>query len=193
MKPSKRINSDVAKLRAFQDAYLALLEASVHQDAWPYRTFAPKGDQEIWFQLRTKVAQTAGPAGIVYGKYGAIYRTQSGPYVNPGFHPIVNWEVSIKDADQFSPLNLQTALDAAIANADSMALEAADREKGLIGLLAKFIRIPADLREAVGEGSSSQKAATYVGRFSQVVIGLLVTWLGALIPYLIQKLIQNFS
>jgi hypothetical protein len=193
MKPSKRINSDVAKLRAFREAYLALLEASVPQDAWPYKTYAPKGDQALWFQLRTKVAQTAGPAGIVYGKYGTIYRTQSGPYVNPGFHPVVNWEVSIKDSEQFSPLNLCTALDAAIANADSMEQEAAERERGLIGLLAKFIRIPADLREAVGEGPGSQKAATYVGRFSQVIIGLLITWLGALIPYLIQKLIENFS
>jgi hypothetical protein len=193
MRPSKRIRSDAAKLRAFQDAYSALLGASVLHNAWPHKAYAPKVDEAIWFQLRTKVAQTAGPAGIVYGEYGTMYRTQSGPYVNPGFHPIVNWEVSIKDAEQFSPLNLQTALDAAIANADSMELEAADRERGLIGLLAKFIRIPTDLREAVGGGSGSQKAATYVGRVSQVVIGLITIWLSALIPFLIQKLIQNVS
>jgi hypothetical protein len=181
---------DSEKLNAFRDAYVSLINASVAREVWPYQTYAPAGDQESWYRLRTAVAKAAGPAGIVYPRYGAIYRTQSGPWVNSGFHPVTNWEVTIKDSKQFTPLNLLTALDAAIANVDSMKNEAIDREKGLIGLLARFLRIPADLREAVGGDAKTQKAATFVGVISQILIGLITTWLGVLIPQLLQRILE---
>jgi hypothetical protein len=190
MKPSQRLTRDREKLEAFRDAYVALIGASTPVEVWPYRTYAAAGNEENWYLLRTAVAQTAGPAGSAYSKYGAIYRTQSGPWVNSGFHPVVNWEVSIKDSDQFTPLNVVTALDAAIATADSMLNEAMDRERGLIGLLASFLRIPANLREAVGGDAKTQKAATFVGVFSQLLIGVTTTWLSVLIPQLLQKLVQ---
>lgn len=187
MKPSKKHKINAERLSEFKDSYVHLINASTRTDTFPRKSLGPSSDIESWLQLRTIVSRNAGPAGPIYLIYGPIYQTQTGPWVNRNFNPVVGWETSINDLVQFPPQTLIAALDGAIARAETEAKDAQARERGLTGIIARFIRWPLELREAVGGGQTSQSIAVTIGFLGQVLVGLTTSW----ILYIIQKLVQK--
>lgn len=189
MKPSQRHATNAERLSNFRNAYVQLINASIQKDAYPKISMGPGGDVNEWMLLRHQVSRLAGPAGPIYPHYGPIYQTHSGPWVNSNFNPVVGWETSINDIKQFPPQTLITALDGAITRAETEVCDAREREKGITGLIAKFIRWPLELKEAVGKGSAIQKAALTLGVMGQVLVGLTTAWILYVIQLIANKIL----
>ena len=71
---------------------------------------------------------------------------------------------------------LVSAVESAIGLAETRAAEAEEREKGLVGLVAAFLRWPTTLREAVGPDHAAQRrAAGALGVLAQLVVGVIAS------------------
>ena len=187
MRPSQRHSVNASRLREFRNAYVQLINASIRNDTFPRTSMGPLVDTKDWMALFDAVSRSAGPAGPIYLIYGPIYQTHSGPWVNGAFNPVVGWKTSIDDIEQFPPQTLIAALDGAIARAETESLDSQIREKGITGLIARFIRWPLELREAVGRGAAVQNVAMTIGFIGQVLVGLSTAW----VIYLIKLLTNN--
>ncbi|MDQ6933896.1 MAG: hypothetical protein M3130_01100 [Actinomycetota bacterium] len=94
-------------------------------------------------------------------------------------NPVANWESS-KDPQQLEPTTVVSTVESAIARARQSAEEAAERERGLTGLIAAFLRWPSTLREAVGPDRSGQRAAAgVIGVLGQILVGIMASVLAA--------------
>lgn len=163
-------------IAAFLDAYLELINNTVaEQDAsWePIR--APRADiaPQQWNEFRHAVSRAAGAAGPAYARYGGTFTMRNAAYVTPGVSPVANWEMSLRAPQQLSPDTVVSLLEAAVAAAQHEADEALERERGITGLVAAFVRWPSDLREAVGPGRVERAAAGAVGVFGQIVVAAI--------------------
>lgn len=190
LKPSQRHSRNAERLFKFRNAYVQLINASVLRDTFPRKSMGPAIDEIKWQALIDEVSRGAGPAGPIYPLYGPIFQTHSGQWINRGFNPVVGWKTSIDDIEQFPPQTLISSLDGAVARAQSEAEDARDRERGLTGFIARFIRWPLELREAVGKGAVIQGAALTVGLLGQVFVtvtsGLIIYWINTVIWSLIR-------
>lgn len=136
-------------------------------------------DQD-WVQAYSAVSQAAGAAASAYQRYGGTFILRNVAYMTPGVDPVANWEMSLRDPDQLEPQTLIATVEAAIARARQASEEAAERERGLTGLIAAFLRWPSNLREAVGQGPPAQRtAAGVIGVIGQVVVGAITAGLTA--------------
>lgn len=91
-----------------------------------------------------------------------------------GIDPVANWEMSLRDPAQLAPETIISAVEAAIGAAAQKAEDARPRERGIVGLIAAFLRWPSELREAVGPGHSAQRtAAGVLGVLAQLVVGII--------------------
>lgn len=181
MKPSNRYIRDSNVMMQFRNDYVELLNnATAAQDElWNPALVARGGVSAFrWAELRGAVAQAAGPAGTVYERYGGVLSLRAGAYVMHRVNPVINWELSLRDPAQLPPDTVISAADGAIASARHRADEARDRERGLTGLIAAFIRWPVDLREAVGPGKVQRTAAGTVGVLGQILVGATAGALG---------------
>lgn len=180
VKPSKRYARDAALLVTFREVFVDLINhAHAVEDVFSY-AFVSNTDNATWQRKRRAVAAAAGAAGRAYADHGGSFTIRNAAYVLNDVSPLVNWEMSLKDPEQLHPETVIASLDAAIASATQMAREAAERERGVTGLIAAFLRWPSNLRDAVGpESSRAQRtAAGAIGIFGQVVAGTLATALG---------------
>ena len=84
--------------------------------------------------------------------------------------PITNWAMSIRDPEQMPPESVVASVETAIGIATELRDQVKQREHGLIGLIAAFLRWPQDLREAVGPGQAQRRAAGAIGVFGQLVV-----------------------
>ncbi len=169
---------------------MQLINVSKRQDTFPRKSMGPALDPNSWQALFDEVSRAAGPAGPIYPQYGPIFQTHSGPWVNSGFNPVVGWKTSVDDIEQFPPQTLITALDGAIARAQAESEDALNREKGFTGFIARFIRWPLELREAVGKGAVIQNAALTVGFVGQIFVGVASGWIVYLINLAFKSLID---
>lgn len=169
MKPSEAIKRDLGLIIEFRDAYIALLDSSRRVDNWPRDEYVPAVDKDTWAALDQKVAVAAGAAQYAYERQGG------GTFTTPTdrFNPIANWSRSIQDAEAFKPRDLLTGVEGAIGSAAADCAAAADRERGLVGFIASFIRWPQTLREAVGPGWAPKTAAGAIGFIGQVMVAAL--------------------
>ena len=160
----------------FRNAYVELINNTAQkQDASWDPILAPRAGitDQRWNDLRRAVAQAAGAAGPVYEQYGGTFTMRNAAYLTHGISPVANWEMSLRDPRQLSPDTVVSSLEAAVAAAQHEASEAAERERGITGLVAAFIRWPSDLREAVGPGKAQRTAAGAVGIFGQIVVATI--------------------
>ena len=175
MKPSERYAQHAKLLVDFRNAYVELMNRSAPKpDGWgSFDGLGPNQstDWQTWSKLRSKVAQAAGAASGVYRAYGGTFVLRNAAYVMSDVDPIMNWEMSLSDPEQLRPEVIISTLEGAAALAMQRSNEAEGRERGLIGLIAAFLRIPSDLREAVGPGHAGQRAAAgFFGFLVQVAV-----------------------
>ncbi|QUC01991.1 MULTISPECIES: hypothetical protein [Cellulosimicrobium] len=175
MKPSKRWARDVDLLTEFRGAYIDLLNSAQARSDGLFMELVPAVDHGIWQAKRRAVAMAAGAAGAVHERHGGTYTLANGAYMTRDVNPVVNWEMSLRDPQQLRPDMVIASVEAAIGAANKAAADASEREKGLTGLIAGFLRWPANLREAVGPGRSVRTAAGAIGVLGQVLVGTAAT------------------
>lgn len=183
VRPSQRYTQHANLLMEFRNAYVALINhVEPTGDRWSVRHLEPRAGTAVqtWSRLRSDVARAAGAASTVYPKYGGTYTLRNAAYILHDVDPVANWEMSLRDPEQLRPETVLSTVEGAIALALQRATEAEQRERGLTGLIAAFLRWPANLREAVGPGHGAQRtAAGVLGVVGQIVVGVITTALGA--------------
>lgn len=162
----------------FRNAYVELVN-NARQVETDYVTvvLAPKpgvSDAE-WSRLCSATAQASGAAAEAYPRYGGKYTFRNGPILMNNVDPVANWGMSLKNPDQLEPSALISAVEAAIARARQASAEAAERERGLTGLIAAFLRWPSHLREAAGPGHAQRTAAGFIGFLGQLAVAVLAS------------------
>lgn len=167
----------------FRSAYVDLLNSARSACDGAFSTIlVPDVEDTLWASKRRDVAIAAGAAGVPFARHGANYMLRNAAWVISDVDPVTNWEMSLRDPEQLSPEMVVASVEAAIGRAEQEALEATQRERGLTGIIAAFIRWPANLREAVGPGNSAQRAAAgAIGMLGQLIVATLATALGAAI------------
>jgi hypothetical protein len=164
-------------MHTFREAYVDLVNNARPTEGDYFLTvLAPALDQQSWQHKRSAVAAAAGAAAGPYGRYGGTYTLRNAAYILNDIDPVTNWEMSLRDPEQMHPESVISSVDAAIAAASQAAIEALQRERGLTGVIASFIRWPSNLREAVGSGHPAQRrAAGAIGIVGQAVVAALTT------------------
>jgi len=174
MRPSQQFKRDAELVYAFREAYVALLNSTRPHQPRFITQLGPAVPIEEWNRLRHAVSVAAGAAGPAYHRHRGTFALRNAAYVMSGVDPVANWEMSLRDPEQLAPETIISAVEAAIGAARQKAAEAKDRERGLVGLIAAFLRWPSELREAVGPGQSAQRAAAGVlGVLAQLLVGIL--------------------
>ena len=189
MKPSQRHAVHANRLVEFRNAYVALINASHREYQFPATVYVAAGDTMRWTQLRDAVARAAGPAAPVYPRYGTLFQLRSGGWVQDRANPVLHWETAMRNCELLAPDTLVGALDGAIARAYAERDDAQAREKGFTGLVARFLRWPWELREAVGGGAVARRSAYAVGVGGQVIAGLITAGILAGIAKLASRLL----
>lgn len=164
-------------MRTFREAYIDLLNsARAIQQEFDSVAYVRNVDPESWARKRTAVAAAAEVAAVPYSRHGGMFTLRNAAYITQDFDPLTNWERSLSDPEQMAPETVIAAVDSAMARALQEASEAKQRERGLTGLVAGFLRWRSDLQDAVGAGHPSQrKAAGLIGGFAQGVVAALAT------------------
>lgn len=176
VKPSQRHHRNAQLIGQFRNAYVDLINASgptTRPDSMYFRVLGPaRGVSPAdWNEKRSEVARAAGAAASAYDQYGGKFTLRNAAYITNNVDPVANWDMSVKDPEQFPPDTVLAAVELAATRARQEAEDAAQRERGLTGLIAAFIRWPSDLREAVGPGHSVQRtAAGVIGVVGQLFV-----------------------
>lgn len=180
MKPSSQYRRDADVLRRFREAYVALINASQPYQPIFITQLRPGIPLEEWNRLRTELSIAAGRAEPAYRRHGGVFALRNAAYTVSGVSPVTNWEMSLRDPDQLPPQTVVSAVESAIGLAETRAAEAEEREKGVVGLVAAFLRWPTTLREAVGPDHAAQRrAAGALGVVAQLIVGVLASTIAA--------------
>jgi hypothetical protein len=180
MKPSARYKRDAELLAEFRDAYVDLINNTRPERDIFLPRLVPAIPLEQWEARRQRLASAAGAAAGAYARYGGTFTLRNAAYIMNGVQPVANWELSLRDPQQMGPDVVVSAVEGAHASALEEHALAAEREKGLTGLVAAFLRWPENLREAVGPGNAARKrAAGALGIVAQIIVGALAAALGA--------------
>jgi len=176
VRPSERYVQHSKLLIDFRNAYVALINNSKQDDDYfslsnEYRP-APGVNPIQWSRLRTDVAKAAGAATEAYKKWGGTFTFRNAAFVMPNVDPVANWAISLTRPQQLRPDTVVACAEAAAARAMQAANEAGQRERGLTGLIAAFLRWPSTLREAVDPDHRGQRAAAgAIGFVGQIIVG----------------------
>ena len=173
VKPSQRHSKDADLLTEFRNAYVELLNSARKQEGRLFLPeLGPKVDLQTWMAKRADVATAAGAVADIYPRYGGTFSISTGGYIR-SVDPVANWEIVLRDPEQLRPEVVLSAVESAISRARQSAADAADRERGITGLVAAFLRWPSNLREAVGRGRAQRRAAGVIGVFGQLLVATI--------------------
>ncbi|MBN0042265.1 hypothetical protein JN535_19115 [Cellulosimicrobium cellulans] len=193
MKPSQRYTADAELLLAFRTAYIDLVNSSRVSSDGLFKILVPDVPHPQYQDKRRKVALAAGPAALAYSRYGGTYTLRNAAVINHHVNPVANWEMSLRRPEDLTPDMILNSLEGALGSAHQEALEAEQRERGLTGLIAAFLRWPANLREAVGSGNRAQRtAAGAIGIVGQIIVATLATALGTALVAGVAALWRSF-
>ncbi|APF34907.1 hypothetical protein [Microbacterium paludicola] len=163
VKPSKKIERDIARLERFRDLFSELFDGPEPRPG-----------------LVQEVAIAAGESRQAYADHdGRMFPVQDDIYLTPNATPMTHWKSAFHDASDLDPMTVVAAVDLAIGRAQQRLEESREREKGVVGLIAAILRWPSDLREAVGPSPGQKRAAQALGVIGQILVGACATAVGA--------------
>lgn len=102
-------------------------------------------------------------------------------------NPALAWSTLLDTYAIVTPDVVSTVANQAIGRFESLADRAAEREKGLAGFLARFLRFPSSVREAAGMKPRSVTGGLVSGAVALVQY-VLVTAVGGAIAFPLAKL-----
>lgn len=175
MKPSAEIRRDIDLLVSFRTKFIELINSSTRADSdWASVELKPKGSQKEWMRLHSEVAHAAGAAQYAYNRQGGgTVSFRNAAYLMNNVNPVANWKMSLASPDTIEPTVITSSVEAAIGAATVEYEAALQRERGLVGLIAAFVRWPQTLREAVGDGRAPRATAGAIGVLGQILVGTL--------------------
>lgn len=179
MKPSARLQLELEDVRRFHEALQPYIAAH-HRDRDITGTFVfqeARGDEDEIERLRQELAAASGPAAAVAGRRG-VHIEADGRRLNP----IAAWDIFFDVSPVVWPSQLDAYSRALQARIESEVRLAQERERGLVGFLARFLRLPIEVREAAGLTGKPALAATGVTVAIQtILVGAAITVLGTLV------------
>jgi len=179
-KPSQTILDQISRLKAFRDAYIELVNSSAPESDGLFARLAPRVSHDEWSRLESSVARAAGAAATAYdANGGATYSLRNAAYIMNDVNPMQNWAMSLESPEQLRPQMVVAAIDNAIGIATTRLETARRNERGLVGVIAAFLRWPSTLRAAAGTSSYQRGAAGVIGVFGQILVGAIAAALGA--------------
>jgi hypothetical protein len=168
------------RLREFQQAFVELVNAS-EKSAFGLRALVPKIDEAEWMAMRQRTALLAGTAASAYQRQsGGSLQVQNFGKMQ-AIDPVANWQIAIDAPVSLDPIVLVSTIEYVVGITQVRLEEALGRERGIVGLLAAFLRWPDDLRDAVGGSRKRQRSAKALGVAGQVFVATLSTVLAAAI------------
>lgn len=192
MKPSERYKSDYNVLKQFKEEYLK------------YITLHPILGNSLTENLRRDYLNPVQGAernegystlGILAGKAHSAYE-RHGPLLQTGLpgtltspqNPLENWAATLNSNRVFNSATLITCLDQSIGKAQSAWEGAVRNEKGFTGLVARYLRWPKELKEAVEPGNSRLgTVANYFGWAVNIILPIAVAVISGIILEIMRK------
>ncbi|WP_188042826.1 hypothetical protein [Changpingibacter yushuensis] len=150
-KPSAQIKQQGERLNEFRAAFIELINASRPAGGdWDLPRLVPDISNDRWSQLPSDTAIAAGAAQEAYSTNGGGTFTMRNAAYMTTVNPIANWHFAMERPDELKPQMVVSAVDLAIGQAFNRYENALQCERGLVGVIASFLRWPQTLREAVG-------------------------------------------
>jgi hypothetical protein len=184
VRPSQRYLRDLKRLARFHDAFAEVMQ-HVHRvptgmSIWELQ---PRPGHEAEFERAAALcANAAGAADEANRRHGGLIHTgRMGAELT--LDPVRNWAVVLEQPWRLGPEDVLGLVKAAIGSAQTAAEDAQDQERGLAGLIARFVRLPLEVREAVGAGHVLGAAAYGTGFVVQVVIAAVGGALALLLAF----------
>jgi hypothetical protein len=176
----RRAADDItAFLNAYSEFVACLRPVPGYREVWEVKP----GAEERLQSVMPRVARAAGRAALAFQNSGhSVDYKPPGTWQRTSMNPALVWSTLLDDYPIVTPSLLVTIGSQAIGTLESLHDEAAERERGVAGLLARFVRFPVRVREAAGLPSKSVSG----GLLSGVVAlfqGLFVTALGGALVY----------
>lgn len=181
-RPSARIQGEINRLVAFRVAFIALVNAS-KLDQRDFSMFftklVPNVPHAEWTKLQTDVATAAGAASRAYlSNGGGTFTLKNAAFIMHNVNPVSNWMMALESPDELKPEMVISSVESAIGVATERFERAKQNERGLVGLIAAFLRWPSTLREAVGDNTYQRSAASAIGVVGQILVGAIAAALG---------------
>lgn len=189
MMPSKQVSADLIFVKQFRDDFEQLVDIvrAVQRDSNIQRAeeiLTGMGEDGV-SRCLAQAAHSAGRAGLAEKHAG--YRWEQ---FGEAYSPIVNWRKSF-DQRRGDIETVVTHTNQLLGYLERQLKETEDRESGLAGWMARFVRFPTDVREAAGLSSrGGQTAAFVVAVASQVVASLVLLGILALLGVGAAQLLQ---
>jgi hypothetical protein len=181
-RPSVRIQGEIDRLVAFRTAFIRLLNSSKPEKrdfSMFFVKLVPNVSHDEWTKLQTDVATASGAAASAYlANGGATYTLKNAAYIMNNVNPVSNWMMTLESPDELKPEMVTSAVETAIGVATERLERAKRSERGLVGLIAAFLRWPSTLREAVGDNAYQRGAASAIGVVGQILVGAIAAALG---------------
>jgi len=166
-------------LSDFRRAFIELVNAAKPVGGeWDLPRLVPNVSNDRWSQLQRETAIAAGAAQQAYGANGGGTFTMRNAAYMTTVNPIANWHYALERPDELKPQMVVAAVDLAIGQARTRYENAVQHERGLVGVIATFLRWPQTLREAVGPTWTQRTAASALGVVGQVLVGAAAAALG---------------
>jgi hypothetical protein len=142
--------------------------------------------------LAPRVAEAGARAAAGFDAAGVgVQWKRPGTFQTVPVNPGLVWSTLTDSLPMVTPELMQIVGAQAIGRLDSLAVEAAERERGLAGFLARFIRFPQRVREAAGLPARSVRGGVvtgFVALLQTVVVGIVVGAIGSALAIPIAKL-----
>lgn len=181
---SKRLQIELEAVRRFHEALQPCIAQYLptRDVTDTFSLLVPIGDEEEREGHRRSLAAAAGPAAQVAQKRG-LHMNARGRQVNP----IAAWEEFFRSEPVMWPKSLDAFSRALVGQLEHEVHLAEERERGVVGLIARFVRLPLEVREAAGLTGRSGVVATgftlmlqtlLVGVVSGVLVALIIRLFG---------------
>lgn len=181
MLPSEKLEPHLRSVQEFAavlDELVSLLEPEHVRMSAP--TWRPNGvDDERAEALIRRGHELAGPATEAFSQ-GAMTLAYTPPPMTGQptkvINPAQNWDTIFHEIPMFTPSELRGYVGQVEGRLRARYDQALRRERGFVGLLARFVLLPQRVGEAAGleSGSVARRAAFGTGVFVQGLIALLV-------------------
>ena len=150
----------------------------------------PRVDDETWNKVLSETAYSSGGASESFRKFGNNFRVKSGS-VFVEVNPVDSWWHSIERPEEFNPNLVVNAVQYAIGKAEKARDRALRSEKGIVGLIGRFIRIPESIMESVNpEHKIERNSARLIGYVIQIIATTFSAYLFKITIALLSLLIR---
>lgn len=145
------------------------------------------GAEARFQQVMPRVAAASGRAARAFDASGQhVEYKPPGTWNTHRVNPALVWSTLLDDYPVVTPDLMFTVGGQAVGILESLHEEATARERGLPGLLARFVRFPVQVREAAGLPGRTFRGGLLSGLVA-LLQGLLVTILGGALVYPLAK------